>query len=127
MRAAQLRTDGAMAAGGPTGTCSWGVGGGPEHGLLNHSNPSGEASVVEGGHTGGPTPSLSPAGGQSISAAQPTAGAPQATIRHLNHWPHGLPTGYFVTGHILGHAVQCLIDSGSMVTLLSKKVYDGVQ
>ena len=123
--AAHMRTDGAVAMGGPAGTNSQEVGGGPGHGTINHSNPVGEASVVEGSQTEGPAPPLSPAGGQSISETQPTAGAPQATIiRHLNHRPHGLPTGYFVTGHILGHAVQCLIDSGSMVTLLSKKVYD---
>ena len=69
-------TDGAMAMGGPAGTNSQEVGGGPGHGHINHSNPGGEASVVEGSQTGGPVPPLSPAGGQSISETQPTAEAP---------------------------------------------------
>ena len=121
MGAAQIRTDGAMAAGGSTGTCSPEVGGDWGPGLLNHSNPGGEAREVEGNQTGGLTPSLRSAGGWWITETGPTAGFLQSDT-----WTIGPVDCYFVMGHILGHVVQCLSDSESMVTLLSKKVYDGL-
>ena len=48
---------------------------------------------------------------------------PEVIIRHIDR-KKGAKQGFFITGHILDHGVQCLLDTGSMVTLLSKDVWE---
>ena len=77
-----------------------------------------------------PSPTTAVAGSRHGSPEGETSAylepKPEVTIRHLDKKQGTANQGFFVTGHILDQGVQCLIDSGSMVTLLSRGVWDSL-